>query len=45
MKTVKEEIDMDMWKEGLDRTHVGNPKVSKKGKPSPVIIEFTCYDL
>ena len=46
MKTIKEEMDIDMREEDLDRTHhVGNPKVSKEGKPSPVIIEFTSYYL
>lgn len=46
MKTIKEEMDIDMREEDLDWTHhVGNPKVSKEGKPSPVIIEFTSYDL
>ena len=29
-KTVKEEMDIDIWEEGLDQTHVvGNPKFCK----------------
>ena len=39
MKTVKEEMNIDIWEKELDRTHlVGNPNVSKDGKPSPLFI-------
>ena len=46
MKTVKEEMDIDIREEDLDRTHcVGNPKVNKEGKPRPIIIKFARYDV
>ena len=45
MKTVKEEMDIDIQEENLDRTHsVGNPIVCKEGKPRP-IIKFARYDV
>ena len=46
MKIVKEEIDVDIREEDLDRTHrVGNPKVCKEDKPRPIIITFARYDV
>ena len=46
MKTIKEEIDIDIREEDLDRTHrVGNPKVCKEGKSKPIIIKFARYDV
>ena len=46
MRTVKEEMDIDIQEENLDRTHrVDNPKVCKEGKPKPIIIKFARYDL
>ena len=46
MKTVKEEMDIDIREEDLDRTHrVGNPKVCKEDKSRPIIIEFARYDV
>ena len=46
MKTVKEEMDIDILEENLDRTHrVGNPTVCKEGKPRPIIIKFARYDV
>ena len=41
MKTMKEEMDIDIHEEDLDRAHVGNPQVCKEGKSSPIIIKFT----
>ena len=41
MKTVKEEMVIDIQEKDLDRTHhVGNPKVCKEGKPRPINITF-----
>ena len=46
MKTVKEEMDIDIREEDLGQTHrVGNPKVYKEGKPKPIILKFACYDV
>ena len=46
MKAVKEEMDIDIREEDLDRTcHADNPKVSKEGKPRPIIIKSACYDV
>ena len=46
MKTVKEELDIDIREEDLDRTHrVGNPKVCKEGKSRPIIIKFARYNV
>ena len=46
MKTVKEEMDIDIREEDLDRTHrVGNPKVCKEGKSRPIIIKFARYNV
>ena len=46
MKAVKEEMDIDIREEDLDRTcHADNPKVSKEGKPRPTIIKSACYDV
>ena len=43
MKAVKEEMDIDIREEDLDRTcHADNPKVSKEGKPRPIIIKSAC---
>ena len=45
-KTVKEEMDIDILEEALDRTHrVGNPKVCKESKSRPIIIKFARYDV
>ena len=46
MKTVKEEMDIDIQEKDLDQTHrVGNPKVCKDGKPRPIIIKSACYNV
>ena len=46
IKTVKEEMDIDIQEKDLDQTHrVGNPKVCKDGKPRPIIIKSACYNV
>ena len=46
MKTMKEEMDIDIHEKDLDRAHhVGNPKVCKEGKSSPIIIKITRWDV
>ena len=46
MKTVKDEMDIDMLEEDLDRTHrADRPKTTKEGKPRPIIINFSRYDV
>ena len=46
MKTVKEEMDIDIREEDLDQIHrLGNPKVCKEGKPRPIIIKIDRYDV
>ena len=46
MKTMKEEIDIDIRQQDLDQTHrVGNTKVCKEGKSRPIIIKFSRYDV
>ena len=42
MRTMKEEMDIDLQEEGLDRIYrVGNPKVCKEVKPKPMIIKLS----
>ena len=41
MKTVKEEMDIDIWKEDVDRKH----RIDNSSKPRPIIIKFACYDV
>ena len=44
MKTMKEEIDIDIRQQDLDQKHrVGNTKVCKEGKSRPIIIKFSRY--
>ena len=44
MKTMKEEIDIDIRQQDLDQKHrVGNTKVCKEGKSRPIIIKFFRY--
>ena len=46
MKTMKEEIDIDIRQQDLDQKHrVGNTKVCKEGKSRPIIIKFSRYDV
>ena len=46
MKTVKQEMHIDIREEDLDRSHhVGNPKVCKRGKKRPIIIKFARHDV
>ena len=46
MKTVKQEMHIDIREEDLDRSHhVGNPKVCKRGKQRPIIIKFARHDV
>ena len=46
MKTVKEEMDIDIWEEDLDQTYcVGYPKVCEEDKARPIIIKFGRYDV
>ena len=41
MKTVKEEMDINIQEEDLDRTH----RLGKEGKSRPIIIKFAHYDV
>ena len=44
MKTMKEEIDIDIRQQDLDQKHrVDNTKVCKEGKSRPIIIKFSRY--
>ena len=44
MKTMKEEIDIDIRQQDLDQKHrVDNKKVCKEGKSRPIIIKFSRY--
>ena len=44
MKTMKEEIDIDIRQQDLDQKHrFGNTKVCKEGKSRPIIIKFSRY--
>ena len=46
MKIVKEEMDIDIRQEDLDRTRgVGNQNVFKEGKSRPINIKFACCDV
>ena len=46
MKTVKQEMNIDIQEEDLDRSHhIGNPKVCKRGKPRPIIMKFVRHDV
>ena len=45
MKTVEEEMDIDIPEEDLDQTNrVGNPKFSRESKLRSLIIKFAFYD-
>ena len=46
IRTFKKEMNINMREEDLDLTNpVGNPKVSKKGKPRSIIIKFAYCDM
>ena len=46
MKTVKQEMNIDIQEEDLDRSHhIGNPKVCKRGKPRAIIMKFVRHDV
>ena len=42
MRTMKEEMDIDVQEEDLDRIHrVGNPNFCKEVKPKPLIFKLS----
>ena len=46
MKTVTEKMDIDTRKDDLYRAHrVDNPKESKEGKPTTIIIKSARHDV
>ena len=45
IKVIKEHMNQNIKPEDIDRSHrLGNPKISIKGKPRPIIVKYVRYN-